>query len=415
MNVTPQPAPAGKLRRILIAIGCAVGDALGLHREGLSARRAAKMFPDPDRYYFLGRYGTTSDDYDHASMTVEALCAAGGDPTSWMMFNYDAAYPRLSLLGRDNYWLAFGCVPAGQPGAGSLASIAGGFPIFYTNDVLGRVQSSQAGSSYFKVQYDELGRVYWSSNNQGVTTAAYDDASERVKPLSRPNGITTVYGYTAVTNGCRLQFIWHTNQAGTTLARYDYGRDVLGRITLLTNTVNGATTNWAYKYDPAGQLLSATASTSSGTVVQRYHYGYDAGGNRISQQAGTSATAEQVNGLNQLTNRAGTGGVVWVAGYLSETGTVIVAGAPARMTTTTNFEGEVYALAATNVVTVVAIDLNGNAATNSRTFTIASNGSFGSLTYDLNGNLLKKTPAWTSSGTSLTTAFTSATAPATPA
>ena len=25
-------------------IGCAVGDALGLHREGLSARRAAKMF-----------------------------------------------------------------------------------------------------------------------------------------------------------------------------------------------------------------------------------------------------------------------------------------------------------------------------------------------------------------------------------
>jgi uncharacterized protein RhaS with RHS repeats len=60
------------------------------------------------------------------------------------------------------------------------------------------------------------------------------------------------------------------------------------------------------------------------------------------------------------------------------------------MTTTTNFESDVYALAATNVVTVVATDLSGNAATNSRMFTIASNGAFGSLTYDLNGNLLKK-------------------------
>lgn len=82
-------------------IGCAVGDALGLHREGLSARRAAKMFPDPDRYYFLGRHGTTSDDYDHASMTIEALCAAGGDPD---------AFAR-ELASRIKVWTA--CVPGG--------------------------------------------------------------------------------------------------------------------------------------------------------------------------------------------------------------------------------------------------------------------------------------------------------------
>jgi YD repeat-containing protein len=361
--------------------------------------------------------GNTSALIYNADGSLQSVSNSVGNLSDPIEYDYSSAYPRLWTLIQGSQGLVFGYVPAGQPGASSLASITGDsyFPIFYTNDVLGRIQSSRAGSAYFKVQYDDLGRVYWSSNNQGATTATYDGASARVTTIQRPNGITTVYGYTAVTNGSQLQFIWHTNQAGLTLARYDYGRDVLGHITRMTNAVNGTTTNWAYQYDPAGQLLSATASTSSGTVVQRYHYGYDAGGNRISQQAGTSATAEQVNGLNQLTNRAGTGGVVWVAGYLSETGTVIVAGAPARMTTTTNFEGEVYALAATNVVTVVAIDLNGNAATNSRTFTIASNGSFGSLTYDLNGNLLKKTPAWTSSGTSLTTAFTSATAPATPA
>ncbi len=82
-------------------IGCAVGDALGLHREGLSARRAAKMFPDPDRYYFLGRRGATSDDYDHACMTVEALCAAGGDPEGFAR----------ELASRIKVWAA--CIPGG--------------------------------------------------------------------------------------------------------------------------------------------------------------------------------------------------------------------------------------------------------------------------------------------------------------
>ena len=60
------------------------------------------------------------------------------------------------------------------------------------------------------------------------------------------------------------------------------------------------------------------------------------------------------------------------------------------MTTVTNFEGEVYALATTNVVTVVATDLSGNAATNNRTFTTGAGGTSGNLTYDLNGNLLSK-------------------------
>ena len=121
-------------------------------------------------------------------------------------------------------------------------------------------------------------------------------------------------------------------------------------------------------------MLSATASTTNGTAARRYRYAYDLAGNRISQQVDTAATIEQVNGLNQLTNRAGTGGIVRVAGYLNETGMVTIAGAPARMTTATNFEGEVYALATTNVVTVVATDLSGNAATNNRTFTTGAGG-----------------------------------------
>jgi ADP-ribosylglycohydrolase len=82
--------------------GRAVGDALGLQREGLPAWRAARMFPDPDRYYFLGRWGTTSDDYDHACMTVEALSATGADPE---------AFAR-ELTSRMKVWAA--CVPGGM-------------------------------------------------------------------------------------------------------------------------------------------------------------------------------------------------------------------------------------------------------------------------------------------------------------
>ncbi len=336
--------------------------------------------------------GNTSTLVYNADGSLHTSSNSVGNLSDPIEYDYSSTYPRLWILSRGGKGWAFGYVPSGQPGAGSLASITGDpyFSIFYTNDVIGRIQSGQAGSTYFKVQYDELSRVYWSSNNQGATTATYDGASERVKTVRRPNGITTVFGYTSITNGSQLQFVWHTNQAGTTLARYDYTRDVLGRITQMTNTVGGATTNWAYQYDAAGQLLSATATTTNGTVARRYRYNYDASGNRISQQIDSAATIERVNGLNQLTNRAATGGIVRVAGHISETGLVTVAGVPARMTTATNFESEVYAPSITNVVSIAAADPNGNVATTNRVFTVASNGAFGSLTYDLNGNLLKK-------------------------
>lgn len=82
-------------------VGCACGDALGLHREGLSCRRAVRMFPDSDRYYFIGDKGTTSDDYDHACMTVEAIAASGGDVHVFAR----------ELANRIRLWAA--CIPGG--------------------------------------------------------------------------------------------------------------------------------------------------------------------------------------------------------------------------------------------------------------------------------------------------------------
>lgn len=64
-------------------IGClaggAVGDSLGLPYEGLSARRAARLFPGPPRHHLLPGQGMLSDDTEHACLTARALLLAQGD------------------------------------------------------------------------------------------------------------------------------------------------------------------------------------------------------------------------------------------------------------------------------------------------------------------------------------------------
>ena len=55
-------------------LGTAVGDALGLPYEGLSRRRAARMFGPPDRYRFFFRRGMVSD---QVTRTQRRLLRAG--------------------------------------------------------------------------------------------------------------------------------------------------------------------------------------------------------------------------------------------------------------------------------------------------------------------------------------------------
>lgn len=60
-------------------LGTAVGDALGLPYEGLSPRRARRLFPDVDCFHFLFGRGMFSDDTEHACMTAQSLLAAAND------------------------------------------------------------------------------------------------------------------------------------------------------------------------------------------------------------------------------------------------------------------------------------------------------------------------------------------------
>jgi len=94
-----------------VLLGTAAGDALGLPREGLSRRRAARMFGDGAlRHRFFFGHGLCSDDTEHAVLVAQALLKSGGDPD---------AFAR-SLAWRLRWWLLG--LPAGV-GLATLRSI----------------------------------------------------------------------------------------------------------------------------------------------------------------------------------------------------------------------------------------------------------------------------------------------------
>jgi ADP-ribosyl-[dinitrogen reductase] hydrolase len=67
-------------RILATLLGTAVGDALGLPREGLSATRARRLFGDEIRHAFLLGHGMVSDDTEHTCLLGQALLASRGDP-----------------------------------------------------------------------------------------------------------------------------------------------------------------------------------------------------------------------------------------------------------------------------------------------------------------------------------------------
>lgn len=60
-------------------LGTAVGDSVGLPYEGLSPRRAARIFPGAPAHHLLPGKGMVSDDTEHACFTARALLLSDGD------------------------------------------------------------------------------------------------------------------------------------------------------------------------------------------------------------------------------------------------------------------------------------------------------------------------------------------------
>lgn len=63
-----------------VLLGTALGDALGLVCEGMSAGRIAKRFGKLDRYHLLGRTGYVSDDTEQSALVAQSLARHPDDP-----------------------------------------------------------------------------------------------------------------------------------------------------------------------------------------------------------------------------------------------------------------------------------------------------------------------------------------------
>lgn len=111
-------------------LGTAVGDALGLPREGLSRNRSRKVFGSPPlRHQFVFGRGMISDDTEHTCMVAQALLRAPNDADAfarslawrlrfWLL-GLPAGVGFATLRATCKLWLGFSPARSGVPSAGN--------------------------------------------------------------------------------------------------------------------------------------------------------------------------------------------------------------------------------------------------------------------------------------------------------
>jgi ADP-ribosylglycohydrolase len=112
-----------------ILLGTAVGDALGLPAEGISAKRQRKMFPGPWRHRFLFGRGMLSDDTEHAFFVAQSLLRHPADAAlfqrrlawhlCWWLAGLPAGVGKATAKACIKLWLGFPPTRSGVFSAGN--------------------------------------------------------------------------------------------------------------------------------------------------------------------------------------------------------------------------------------------------------------------------------------------------------
>jgi RHS repeat-associated protein len=309
--------------------------------------------------------------------------------TATTSFTYDAAYGRLATMTDGGGVTTYAYRQSATLGAGQLASVDGPLAsdtITYSYDELGRpVDRTLAGVTTTRT-FDALGRVATLADPIGAFTFAYDGHTRRLQQLTYPNGQTSSYAYFANSGDRRLQDIHHQASGGGTLSRFSYTYDGVGNVGTWTQQYETTTHAYDFSYDLADQLVGAVYRTTSGTptILKRYGYGYDGGGNRTGTQVDDAPTTWSHNAMNQVTARVAGGGLRF-EGTVSEAAAVTVQGRAAVVDGANRFVGTALVAAGTTTVPVVATDASGN--TKTENYEVDVTAASGTFTYDANGNL----------------------------
>jgi RHS repeat-associated protein len=312
------------------------------------------------REYFGGP-ATPSVSYTYDAVGRLQSVANGTDTVSW---TYDLSGAALTETSTKNaFTVSFGYDEAGNRSTLRVNDPAGAAPPFasYSFDDAGRLQylyRGQLGSA----QFFQFG---------------YDNASRRTS-LSFPNGTATTYDRDP---NSRLTSV-RTAFGATTIAAAAHTYDRAGNRATRTTPDFGET----YSYDELDRLVKVDRA---GPAPALWRYGYDAVGNRVSEESAGGVLHLSYDNGNRLNSRDGGGPVRW-RGVLSELGNVTLAsatvnGLPARILPGNVFEATLDLPPGPATVTVRAVDLKGNARTN--TYQVQIPSSVATYTYDANGNV----------------------------
>jgi RHS repeat-associated protein len=198
----------------------------------------------------------------------------------------------------------------------------------FTWDSLGRLASSTGpGGHATSYTYDAAGNPTKLSGPAGTTSYSYNSVNQPTS-VADPWGGTTKFSYVsgndtelagaAFPNGVTESFAYDASGRVTSLAaKSSSGATLLSRTYSYTNASGSDTAllqsrtdtagdTTAYAYDALDRLTSANTTTSSGSVVSSYGYGYDGAGNRTSRTVNGTTTNYSYNPASQLTTQSAT-------------------------------------------------------------------------------------------------------------
>jgi RHS repeat-associated protein len=221
---------------------------------------------------------------------------------------WDAAYPRISIMQDGIGQTLYSYVAVGQPGAGRLASVNGPFDsdtITFSYDDLGRVsaRSVNGGANTLSNTFDALGRVSSMTTGLGQFTYAYNATRGLLQTVNLPNGETANYTYYGVSNDLRLNTL--QRKLGDTeifFERYTYA-DNGNLLTRLKRSLGVPGQTLSYSYDDADQLLGVSNPKDPSNYPQSY--AYDPAGNLTAATTPSGSRNFTHNSLNERITDAG--------------------------------------------------------------------------------------------------------------
>ncbi|WP_114325995.1 RHS repeat domain-containing protein [Candidatus Colwellia aromaticivorans] len=220
--------------------------------------------------------------YDLDKRLTRITYPSGDDVT----FNYHVTKGQLTSINTPQGDIAMSY----QPTTGLLAQIeaANGQQLIYQYDGDLVLSESWANGTVGNVnrQYNNHFLVNSISVNGDAVAYGYDkdnlvvQAGDLTLERDAQNGTLTSTTIASINtnqtvNGFSELTDYQASYDNSTLFHTDYTRDGLGRITSLSETVNGQTTTFNYSYDQLGQLVEVK---QDGTIIQSYQF--DANGNR---------------------------------------------------------------------------------------------------------------------------------------